>query len=56
MNDNTPITTIVELDTTTKPSKYDGTRDGFKCLAWLKEVQRYFTMKGICDDQTGLGM
>jgi hypothetical protein len=49
MNDNTPITTIVELDTTTKPSKYDGTRDGFKCLAWLKEVQRYFTMKGIPD-------
>lgn len=38
-------TTFIELDTTSKPAKYDGTRDGFKCLAWLKEVNRYFAMK-----------
>ncbi|KAK5809267.1 hypothetical protein F5H01DRAFT_348866 [Linnemannia elongata] len=46
-NDN--LATIIELDTTSKPAKYDGTRDGFKCLAWLKEVQRYFTMKNVPD-------
>ena len=40
-------TTIVELDTTSKPARYDGTRDGFKCLAWLKGVKRYFAMKNI---------
>ncbi|KAG0248357.1 hypothetical protein BGZ95_008097 [Linnemannia exigua] len=49
-NGNTQsLATIIELDTTSKPTKYDGTRDGFKCLAWLKEVQRYFAMKGISD-------
>ena len=43
----TATTTIVELDTTTKPGKYDGARDGFQCLTFLKEVNRYFTMKNI---------
>lgn len=44
---DTPTTTIVELDSTTKPGKYDGARDGFQCLTFLKEVDRYFTMKNI---------
>ncbi|KAG9067642.1 hypothetical protein KI688_012427 [Linnemannia hyalina] len=48
-NDNQSLPTIIELDTTSKPAKYDGTREGFKCLAWLKEVQRYFTMKNVPD-------
>src|SRR5690348_4050098 len=48
---NDTLATIIELDTTSKPAKYDGTRDGFKCLAWLKEVQRYFTMKNVPDDK-----
>ena len=45
------LPTIIELDTTSKPAKYDGTRDGFKCLAWLKEVKRYFSMKGVPEDK-----
>ena len=48
MNDLPPAT-IIELDTTSKPAKYTGVRDGFKCLAWLKEVQRYFSMKSVPD-------
>ncbi|OAQ22488.1 hypothetical protein K457DRAFT_26010, partial [Linnemannia elongata AG-77] len=48
---NDTLATIIELDTTSKPAKYDGTRDGFKCLAWLKEVQCYFTMKNVPDDK-----
>lgn len=48
---NDTLATIIELDTTSKPAKYDGTRDGFKCLAWLKEVQRYFTMKNVPDNK-----
>lgn len=49
MSDNNPptATTLIEFDTTSKPAKYDGTRDGYKCLAWLKEVKRYFAMKSI---------
>src|SRR5678815_1943016 len=48
---NDTLATIIELDTTSKPAKYDGTRDGFKCLAWLKEVQRYLTMKNVPDSK-----
>ena len=44
-------TTIIELDTTSKPTKYDGTRNGFKCLAWLKEVKRYLSMKNVPDEK-----
>ena len=45
------LRTFIEFDTSSKPTKYDGTRDGFKCLAWLKEVQRYLSMKDIPDNK-----